>query len=145
MKVLFLDIDGVLNNAPLLERLRHWDVFEPESIKQLNRVLETTGAMIVISSSWRYANTPAMLNDRLMLAGVIPNRVHGETPKTRYERGQEIALWLSDHPEVTEWAAVDDDTLMDPLPSARVVETSWEEGLRRVHADRLIEILGRDP
>ena len=60
MKIVFVDIDGVLNNSrcygPLgtgvTERGRNpW----PESIEALNWLMDHSGALIVISSTWRLA------------------------------------------------------------------------------------------
>mgnify|MGYP001563591591 CR=1 FL=1 len=53
-QILFLDIDGVLNSTTCAQRFKTFDTFGPENVAALNRILELTGADIVISSTWRY-------------------------------------------------------------------------------------------
>lgn len=93
MKVIFLDIDGVLNTAttlPLKENLIRLDgivvgfnVLDKNAITQLNRVTDETEAKIVISSSWRIGcSTPekfAVLKKYLREQGVT-GEVIGRTP-----------------------------------------------------------------
>lgn len=153
MKIIFLDIDGVLNNEKHLELVANYRTFDPYSVHALNRALKETGAYIVVSSTWRYMNDVDDFNERFKNAGIIPDRVIGLTPTTTLDeklaslagertRGREISLWLQDHPEITEWIAIDDDTDMDPLPISRVIPTSWSVGMNETHADAIISILG---
>ena len=55
-KVLFLDIDGVLN-PKWWDRKKHVDIyggaFDPKAVANLAQIIEKTGAEIVISSSWK--------------------------------------------------------------------------------------------
>ena len=68
MKVIFLDVDGVLNNEPHALELRKlfeegkisekeyhydWDLPYDGSVLPLKHIVEETGAQIVLSSSWR--------------------------------------------------------------------------------------------
>ena len=50
MKIIFLDIDGVLNQTGNAASLP----FDPNCVMYLNHVIKETGAHIVISSAWRY-------------------------------------------------------------------------------------------
>ncbi len=115
MKLIFLDIDGVLNNMvwlhamhkagvdPMLVRRELLDRF---SVQVLNNIVEQTGAKVVISSSWRWGRTmedmQAILNDNGFIGTVI-----GMTPVDsdkvakvlglwgeRQQRGHEIQAWL---------------------------------------------------
>jgi hypothetical protein len=47
VKVIFLDVDGVLNGHE-----SQWRVI-PECVRLLNEIVERTGAKLVLSSSWR--------------------------------------------------------------------------------------------
>ena len=70
MKVIFLDFDGVLNSsgysATLFEAGRPTkdeygqELFDPETVNLLNRIVDETEAKIVISSSWRYLGITAL-------------------------------------------------------------------------------------
>lgn len=55
-KYLFLDIDGPLNTGrnDFLDPERYGYHFDNEAIMNLREVVEKTGAVIVISSSWRH-------------------------------------------------------------------------------------------
>ena len=59
-KIVFLDVDGVLNNGTWAEemyeqgvRVYHDDILHEPSLAQLRRIVDETGAVIVVSSSWR--------------------------------------------------------------------------------------------
>ena len=97
MKVLFLDIDGVLNNPGTYggangvyrrdrdtmdqaERSALLQVpIAPECMARLNRIIAETGAKIVISSSWRLFARWEDLGPALARYGLIAE-VIGETP-----------------------------------------------------------------
>jgi len=61
--LVFLDFDGVLNHAAWLEKLflkgiDEWSPgmsFDRECVARLNRIIDETGALVVVSSSWRHA------------------------------------------------------------------------------------------
>lgn len=57
MKVIFLDIDGVLNSAPLRRaKLQQGDfslTLDPQAIARLKKIVEDTQASIVLTSTWR--------------------------------------------------------------------------------------------
>lgn len=165
-KVLFLDIDGVLNSTrqmvvdqikpglslqahsnPTPEVIR-WDV---RCTRQLQRILTATDAYIVITSSWRHStSTPLHFNLMLSAYGII-DRVIGLTPRiTRQhfaervnpqERGLEIQAWLNENPQVQSYVILDDssDFLMEQMPFF-VRTTSWR-GLSQGNADDAIRIL----
>lgn len=59
-KVIFLDVDGVLNNGiwaiEMFDKgihVYHDDLLYEPSLEQLMRIVDSTGAVIVVSSSWR--------------------------------------------------------------------------------------------
>jgi hypothetical protein len=146
MKVIFLDFDGVLNTAELIHSVvssrkftsyteKHYEELDPVRVKMISDLALETGAVIVVSSSWRILHTLEELRDMLRCAGmderVLPIDV---TPNTsRGFRGQEVYDWLSDHPDVTHHVIFDDDG--DFYPLQPLVKTSWEGGLTEDHID----------
>jgi len=70
MRLLFLDIDGVLNSREVFEKRYKegrdtcWVISE-EMVEVLNRIVESTGCKVVVSSSWRLGNTVEFLNATL--------------------------------------------------------------------------------
>ena len=158
-KVLFLDIDGVLNctyPTPSDEHewvdLDEWRYgFNPQLVARLRYVIANTGCKIVVSSSWRhhtsYAPYEPSENWRDVLArklgktrGQVFAGETGRDPKGR--RGREINKWLEEHP-VDSFCVVDDETV-DITPfvdKRRVVKTDMKDGLTRQAANRIIEVL----
>ena len=63
-RVIFLDVDGVLNNGSWAMEMydkgirvyRDGILFEP-ALERLKRLVDATGAIIVVSSSWRQIPT----------------------------------------------------------------------------------------
>lgn len=119
MKIIFLDIDGVLNHQDWYCR-RHEEMdqndivshyplyeFDPESVKWLNHIIEATGSKVVVSSTWRHGRRVEDLQEILDRVGFI-GEVIGKTPSmsaklnvkgTGYTvpRGCEIDWWLNNH------------------------------------------------
>lgn len=164
MKVIFLDIDGVLNSLawlkaggkfgcgcgkkekPTRERIG-WD---PELVCNLRKVVEFTDASIVISSAWRGYGRSARRVWRDMFAcyGWRNAPVVGETPDLSVtstgiyvarKRGDEVAAWLKQHPEVTRYVCIDDEA--DFLESQPLVRTSMETGFTIGDATRCVVLL----
>lgn len=55
-KIIFLDIDGVLNSADHLDHTKHCNGYSdisPKKVKLLKKIVDRTGAEIVLSSTWR--------------------------------------------------------------------------------------------
>jgi len=160
MKVVFLDIDGVLVTGETVSRHVMTDgipmnPFAAGPVAQLNRVLRETGAEIVVSSSWR-CDGPQW--DALMthFAGQgVDRRPIGKTPWLDYksnggvwvatQRGDEIRTWLVENPDVEAFVAVDDDRDMDAIKDnfVWVEKGMFNGGLGVAHADQMIAVLNR--
>ena len=125
MKVIFLDIDGVLNGYNFWnqlgwkivyktksQKLKKWyrDTTEPFGIhtpkfKRLVKIVRKTGAKIVISSSWRWrlTRTPYEEMDEYelkfyKLCKKYNIEIYDITPRSNSgRRDEEILTWLSQH------------------------------------------------
>lgn len=112
MKVIFLDIDGVLNVIPQ-GRDEYGAIFHEHFVENLRELIEKTGAKIVISSTWRLSGLSIM--KEMWEKRDLPGEVIDITPSLMRERGStlcrgdEIQLWLDEHPEVTNYVYIDDD------------------------------------
>lgn len=53
MKIIFLDIDGVLNCQSSKSRCSIYIGIDNDKVKRLRAIVDATGAKIVLSSSWR--------------------------------------------------------------------------------------------
>ncbi len=112
MKVIFLDIDGVLNCKATRNPRDLPYVVDPKLLRRFKRLLDRTGAKVVLSSTWRY--DPAGLF-RARRAGIPFMDVTPDMP--RRPRRDEVLTWLKRHPRVTRYAILDDeDDELDELP-----------------------------
>lgn len=146
MKIIFLDIDGVLAPIP---RPFNKDGFNPVCVRYFESIFkEVSDASIVISSTWRIAQTVDQLRKTMGRYGLsCSERIIGktvdytETGELLYlTRGQEISMWLMDNKEVDSYVIVDDDTDISPHQN-RWVQPVHELGLQEDDAKRCITIL----
>ena len=128
MKVIFLDIDGVLNYTQWYVSDRNpgningqeGDI-DPMCVERVLRICKETGAKVVITSDWRISWEGTLM--RLERMGLTRDIVIDKTPypwgisRRDYmlcdddeycTRGAEINMWLRDHPECTNFVIVDD-------------------------------------
>lgn len=128
MKVIFLDIDGVLN-VYCRGRDSYGCLFEPLFVDNLRWIIAETDAKIVISSTWRMSGLSVM--KEMWSKRALPGEVIDVTP-TEVElslfkppefadRGYEIQQWLDDN-EVEGYCIIDDDS--DMLTEQNFVKTS---------------------
>jgi hypothetical protein len=150
MKVIFLDIDGVMNSEQSTIRLYHKgygyynDIPVPETVGPLNKIVAMTNAKIVISSTWRKLTNIHGLGYILFLTGVRAELV-GTTPVIHnVERGVEIQAWLDQHQgeEVTHFVILDDDRDVAHLDD-HFVHVDCKVGLTFDDADKAIDILNK--
>ena len=108
-------------NRPVICR---FDDFDDKAVKVLNEILEETGAEIVVSSDWRLHATLEELGEYYESQGItkkpiaVTDMFKDIFPKEwnafrfraelELERSMEIGHWLENHPEVTNWVAIDD-------------------------------------
>ena len=159
MKVIFLDIDGVLNINYRGERDDYGQQFHPHLVENLKTIIETTGAKIVISSTWRHRGLSVMKN--MWMDRNLPGEVIDITPHLDYRmdsglwyspiRGVEIKDWL-DKNSPDNYVILDDDKDMLPEQMSHFVKTSGNTrhpdhvdgggyGLTKICANKAIEIL----
>ena len=141
LRVLFLDIDGVLQCARTSAAAgaytsSHTYHSQPErldwtAIGMLRGLCMAGDIQVVLSSSWRTGMGPAELTK---LAAFLGLPIVDATPAGWRERGLEIAEWLHRRGQEVEYAILDDsaDMLAEQMP--RLVQTSGDDGLppRRV-------------
>jgi hypothetical protein len=133
MKIIFLDIDGVLNNYDTLgEGLGCW---EPSLVKILKKIIKETDAEIVLSSTWRRIERYRNIIKNDMKINFID-----KTPTMWEKRGIEIQSWLNDNPGVEKFIILDDDSDMVHLMS-HLLQTDGEFGLTNEIADEAIKRL----
>ncbi|HTR54752.1 MAG TPA: HAD domain-containing protein [Kofleriaceae bacterium] len=141
MRVLFLDIDGVLNrvgfHASESLGLRSW--IEPELARRLCEVLQTIEAGVVLISAWRRDRELEHLREELAAGGVECSLL-GVTPVLGTERWREIEAWMREHDvDLQSVVILDDGYDMGPLEN-RFVRTSPLNGLDEDAARRVLRL-----
>ncbi len=162
-KIIFLDIDGVLNTRDWHSRMTKdtprdefgW-VFDPVAVENLAHIINETGANIVVSSSWKYLGmtklkemwdirnlpgdlldiTPNTVSDEILLNANLDEIELGVC------RGNEIKEWLSKHKgEVSNYVIIDDFDDLLPEQMCHAVITNTLIGITESDAEKAIKIL----
>ncbi len=141
MKVLFLDIDGVLNSEKYYQKGRTnlsypLSEIDPASVDLINYIVSETGCKIVLSSSWRL-NGLNECNNIFEKVG-LP-KIYDIIPihLVRGCRGEEIQEWLDTH-KIESYVIVDD--VNDMLPNQIFVQTNDYDGLTKEKSDEIIKL-----
>lgn len=164
MKIIFLDVDGVLNAGQKVVvpgspgfYLPDWVI--PKAVEHLNRIIDATGAKLVISSTWRIGKTLAELRE--MFSGVgVRGEIIGKTENgdclwhlmggypncDAAHRGFEIKDWLDNRFRVfgdrpKRFIIIDDSSDLAPYLD-RHVHTGCYTGLTRRKVNEAIRLLG---
>lgn len=148
LKILFLDIDGVLNSIASRRFTGNGLGMGQSHVDELVRIIDTTGCQIVVSSAWRHADVPRTVSTHsafgqsLRASGggsKVLRAVVGVTDDKPDTRGDQISRWIDEHPGLTAFAIVDDEPLGKHFD--QLVATSFETGLTVDTADAIIAML----
>ena len=181
MKVLFLDFDGVLNtysyrndafsnrhkslaalgSEPIddeMERLKlFYALIDPQKVGLVNEILSRTGAVVVISSSWRHVWPLEDIVKGLGRRG-FRGTIIDKTPTLIGPRGDEIIAWvrgsgplrgvrLAVPGGVISQRGVQSFAVLDDMASAgygignRFVHTNGSRGITREDVERAVRRL----
>ena len=162
-KVLFLDIDGVLNTKywytqmdKITPKDKYGYAFDPNAVANLKKILDETGADIVISSSWKcmgLSQLEEMWENRGLpgkIIGITPNSVSDEmllnadidNMELFHIRGTEIREWLRKNSKrVSHYAILDDMDNMLPEQQDHFVWIDPDIGITDRNAVQAIMIL----
>lgn len=150
MKVIFLDIDGVLNSHQW--NMAHYreekscvmvgpEHFCPVSVSNLRWLLVSDKDLkIVVSSSWRKIHSLDSIRGMLSVYGICSKDIIDITPCIWGPRGDEIRSWLDKHSEVTDFVVLDDDCDMTSVKD-KFVQTDGEHGFMWKDAQKAADIL----
>ncbi|MDP3963492.1 MAG: HAD domain-containing protein [bacterium] len=142
MKVIFLDIDGVLNRIGVAgrtdQRYRGRIGIDPELAEKFNALVKRTGASVVLSSTFRLeVGWYFILKD----SGIDTKPFIGATPRLPgCPRGEEVEKWLEDHDDVERYAIIDDES--DMLAHQKLFKTQYGTGLTDEICDAVAAYLG---
>lgn len=149
-KYIFLDFDGPLNTGrgEFMDPSRYGHHFDNMAVRNLRRIIDKTGAQIVVSSSWRHLGLERIRE--IWSSWGLPGEIVGCTPGVwgdgcKFDtRGEEIQQWLDEN--------VDDDyayVIIDDMDDSEATDEQkdfWiqvdpHEGISYEDADIAIGIL----
>ncbi len=166
-KIIFLDIDGVLNTGQYHNYLicqnkpsqdKYGMLFDPKAVRQLKRIVEATRADIIIDSSWKFLGLEVM--QEMWKQRNLPGKVIGVTdsvatdnwllksnlddidPTLGHCKGMEIASWLDDNTKNdVNYVILDDEYVCLESQIPYFVLTNSNYGITEDIADKVIAIL----
>lgn len=153
MKIIYLDIDGVLcthrASAAIGETVR-MDYLDPIACKLVERLITEFQAKIVISSTWRLVCSKGEMYQLFRCAGhhILANAIYTRwcTPDFKgKKRGYEIEASLSEienHDHVTHYVILDDDSDMLPYQLPHFARCDTYDGLGFSGYEKARRILG---
>lgn len=150
MKAIFVDADGCMIDDGWADRCfaeegydpYDYDEFNPRSLRLLARLKEETKAEVVFSSSWRFDEL-SFINAKVQFEEV-GIQLYGYTTldwHTGQTRSDEIALFLTQHPEIENYVILDDVDITNEILRAHWVKTTFKEGFTHNMFLRAKEIL----
>lgn len=156
MKLIFLDIDGVLNSNFTDKYTKSGSLFvDDDKILLLKRLIDQTGAKVVLSSTWRvgWSHLELCVQSQLMHDFIeLREKLweHGVELHDRTtildafmrRRGEEIQAYLDNHEDIEGYVILDDlnGKYLRPC-SSHLVQTSEWRGLEEKHIKKAKAIL----
>ena len=154
MKIIFLDIDGVLNTWDYRRRLEleyFSNLIDRDKMIHLKKIVDLTGAKIVLSSSWRkWWNTEGAQTDSVgcylqQIFRTFDLQIYDKIPViANASRSEEVWAWMRGKYYIEEYAILDDraDLGWNSDLQMHFIQTSdAEEGLTDALADAAILVL----
>ena len=162
MKIIFLDIDGVMNselwNKDNEMKISKGKFIDSEKVRLLSRIINATKAKIVLHSGWRF-----WFNDNIMplrkeaeyLVEVLKSynlNIYDKTPdlttveirkskKFSLVKAQEILLWLDQHDNIEKYVILDDLDLNNNGIEMFQIKTDGVIGLTKENVEEVIRML----
>lgn len=156
--LLICDLDGVVNSETFYAKRANGEYgdkpyplseFDPEAVAQVNRIIEETGAKLVISSSWRFDKNLRNIMEQVSFSEKCLD--FEITPYLGTIRGLEIKKYIEKYPdkhngdEIETYCIIDDDIDMLYEQKDNFVKTdAYYGGLTKEKADEVIRILNND-
>lgn len=163
-RVVFLDIDGVLNaafwNESHQKEISDGQLIDRDKVKLLAQLIDRTDAQIILYSGWRFwfdeerkplckeaeRLVEMLAGEGLAIAGFTPDLTTEEIRRTKkfsLVKADEILLWLKTHGEVEGWVVLDDLELHNARVRGHQVKTDPSVGLTLEDVNEAVEMIAR--
>ena len=140
-KIIFLDIDGVLNGIDYQMAATEAPPFIDKScLEILKELIDKSGAKVVLSSSWKRGWEAGRGIDLIFQQAGID--IYDITPNLG-RKCTEITAWLKAHTDVESFVILDDAEggWGDLLPHVIITDPTQERGLENKHISAALQIL----
>ena len=156
MRIIFLDIDGVLNCECSDSRCEGYLGIDDKKAEVLREIVDRSNAAIVLISSWKsgWIRDPLSKDEQSRHADYLDRklrkhhmRILDKTEDDGWNRGHGIIKWLSERPNVDSWVVLDDEVFRDYEACgilSHLVKTNFYShygGLQREHIEAALRIL----
>lgn len=160
MKILFLDVDGVLNYDNCKASVGMYYGVERDKVKLLKKIIDATGAKIVLCSTWRRDITPGMpveCQDNPFAIELMSKlaaeqlKLYDYTPidSSDMKRAKQIMDLIKEYRrngnQIDAWIVLDDEYFEgyeQPEFEDHVITTYSNVGLTEKEVDQTIKALG---
>lgn len=150
--IIALDIDGCITSART-----GWHIWDQSAVQFINWVCKQTGAKIVITSTWRFNHNKEFFEQ------FFGNNIHDDWKTADLKvnsqininlkhllgrsiiRGDEVALWIRHHNEITDYLIVDDDNDFHPNQIKHFCQTDSMNGLLFEHMEFICDYFNIGP
>ena len=154
-RILFLDYDGVVNTPMWNDEGTHCSYNFPshgkvnnfQAVQWISECCQKFHYDIVVTSTWRYKSN---YKDCLVNGGLRPGiEILGRTEdlwRSNHDacRGDEIAKYLADHPEINYYIIVDDEDDILPEQKDHFIQTDGDVGFNLADFIRFEKIYMKD-
>jgi len=149
MKVIFLDIDGVLNSNDTLQKIHYHQKFtgispkcaelDEDNISTLNKLIKLTNAKIVLHSSWRYGYSKG---DGAILTAFREMNLHiDDIVSIKIPNKEEaISAYIKTHPNISHYVILDDYPMF-PSHESSFIEITADHGLTESYFPQILKEL----
>lgn len=161
MRIIFLDIDGVLNSTMWMNSCARNDIddvqtlmVDPVCVLLICQICKDLDAKIVITSSWRTGSLQSTMQELRQYKALVPllEYVIGETPyrdrtaqSDNVHRGIEIKYWIELFEEdIDEYVIIDDDTDFLDEQSQHLVNVNPTYGFTMIDAIEVVRLFSED-
>ena len=140
MKVIFLDVDGVLNNATpeKMYGSASWPTFD--RLNRLKAIVDATGAKIVLASQWRL--WPSSYRFLKGFLNRVELNIYDTTLEIDRDKNLEIKQYLDTH-NIKGYVILEDTDLNEDLVTHQI-KTVMGIGLQDEHVQKAIDILNHE-
>lgn len=148
-KVIFLDVDGVLNSDKTKARTPNGYIgISSGKVNLLKEIVKATNASIILSSSWRLME-PIDLDYKYLIHQLGHKGLHIQTKTEllKNHRGKEIKKFLDEHKEIEAYVILDDEFIQEFEEcnlSKHLVHTDFTNGLTKDGVEKAIKILNNE-